>query len=251
MDYFLADPVCVTPDLRDSYVEEVVDLPCVLSYQPPTGVPPVAPSPRVTSGQITFGAFNRLVKVSPGAVEAWARVLTAVPASRLVIKTPRSDLDADRQRLRDQLLTLGVTPERIEILDSTSQMEHLAAHAEIDILLDSFPHTGGVTTAEALMMGVPVVSLLGTQRVGRGSPALLMALGLDDLIGRSADEYVEIAVRLAGDCDRLARERASLRERLVTSPVGNATLYTRTVEDVYRSLWRRWCTSHGKSRRDD
>ena len=83
----------------------------------------------------------------------------------------------------------------------------------------------------------------GEQQAGRVSAALLSALGLPDLIARDADEYVETAVRLAGDVDRLARERTTLRERLLASPVGNAELYTRAVEEVYRGLWRRWCTS--------
>jgi predicted O-linked N-acetylglucosamine transferase (SPINDLY family) len=246
MQYFLADPVCVAADLRDALVEEVVDLPCVLTYQPAGDIPDVSPPPALASGQITFGAFNRLVKVSPAAVEAWARVLAAVPDSRLVIKTPKSDLDVDRARLRDHLTTLGVAAERIEIMGSTAQREHLEAHAAIDILLDPFPHTGGITTADALLMGVPVVTVLGEQQAGRVSAALLTALGLTDLIAGDADEYVEIAVRLAGDRDRLARERAALRERLLTSPVGNATLYTRAVEGAYRGIWRRWCDSPGR-----
>jgi predicted O-linked N-acetylglucosamine transferase (SPINDLY family) len=243
MDYFLADPVFVAADLRTSIVEEVVDLPCVITYQPPGDIPSVAPAPVLTRKQISFGAFNRLVKASPAAVEAWARVLVAVPSSRLVIKTPKTDLDADRARLRDTLIVLGVAAERIEILGSTPQREHLEAHAAIDILLDPFPHTGGITTADALLMGVPVVTLLGEQQAGRVSASLLSALGLHDLIASNADEYVEIAVRLAGDVDRLIRERATLRQRLLASPVGNAGLYTRAVEDVYQELWRRWCAS--------
>jgi predicted O-linked N-acetylglucosamine transferase (SPINDLY family) len=90
-------------------------------------------------------------------------------------------------------------------------------------------------------MGIPTVTLLGDRVPGRTSASYVTALGLGDLVARSVDEYVEIAVRLAGDVPRLARERSSLRERLLASPIGDAGLYTRAVEDAYRMLWRRWC----------
>jgi predicted O-linked N-acetylglucosamine transferase (SPINDLY family) len=110
--------------------------------------------------------------------------------------------------------------------------------------LDTFPQSGGVTTLEGLTMGVPSVTLLGESIGGRASASMLSALGLADLIAETPEAYVRTASRLAGDLERLARERATLRERLLASPIGDAGRYTRAVEEVYRSLWRRWCGGH-------
>ena len=127
------------------------------------------------------------------------------------------------------------------LLGSTPQLEHLAAHGEIDVMLDTFPQNGGITTADALLMGVPVVTLLADRVSGRSSASMLHTLGLDDLVARTTDQYVEIAAGLAGDLDRLSRERATLRERLLGSPLGDTRAYTRAVEATYRQLWQRWC----------
>jgi predicted O-linked N-acetylglucosamine transferase (SPINDLY family) len=99
-----------------------------------------------------------------------------------------------------------------------------------------------VTTLDGLLMGVPCVTLLGQRVAGRLSASFLTALGLHDLIARTPEEYVEIAARLAADPDRLARERATLRERLLASPIGDVRAYTRHVEAAYRQLWQNWCT---------
>src|SRR5688572_10470993 len=94
-------------------------------------------------------------------------------------------------------------------------------------------------------MGVPVVTLPGTGVAGRLSASFLTALGLEDLVAETADRYVALAARLAGDLERLTRERATLRERLLASPIGDTRAYTRAAEAAYRDLWRAWCEGRG------
>ncbi|MCC6417944.1 MAG: tetratricopeptide repeat protein, partial [Gemmataceae bacterium] len=154
MHYFMADPIVVPPEARAAYFEEVVNLPSVLCYEPPDAAPPVAPPPSLANGYVTFGAFNRMEKVSPGVRDAWAAVMLRVPDARLIVKTGRVSTDAACQQLVDDLVARGVARERIELRGNTSHQEHLAAHGDIDILLDTFPHGGGVTSVEALLMGV-------------------------------------------------------------------------------------------------
>jgi predicted O-linked N-acetylglucosamine transferase (SPINDLY family) len=247
IDYFLADPIAVPPETRASYAEQVIDLPSILCYAPPTCAPEVAPPPALARGYVTFGAFNRIVKISDAALATWARVLLAVPTSRLIIKCGGVDMAPIRARLLGFLQECGVAEERVTILGTTPQPEHLAGHGEIDIMLDTFPQNGGITTLDATLMGVPVVTLLGTRVPGRASASFLTTLGLGDLVGTTTDAYVEIAARLAGDLDRLARERATLRDRLLASPMADAGQYTRAVEAVYREIWRRWCAARVQS----
>jgi predicted O-linked N-acetylglucosamine transferase (SPINDLY family) len=241
MGHFLADPICVPPEAYATYAEQVVDLPGILCYDPAPYAPPVSPSPARARGYVTFGAFNRLPKVSEETLAAWGRVLHAVPTARLVIKASGADTSPGRERLLERLEAHGVAAERVTLLGLTQHEVHLAAHGEIDIMLDTFPQSGGVTTLDAMLMGVPVVTLLCERVPGRASASFLTTVGLGDLAADSADEYVEIAARLAGDLDRLARERASLRGRLLASPIGDVRAYTRHVEAAYRRLWQAWC----------
>ncbi|XKH37028.1 hypothetical protein ACIU1J_18745 [Azospirillum doebereinerae] len=119
----------------------------------------------------------------------------------------------------------------------------MAAYSDLDIHLDSFPYGGVTTTAQALWMGVPVVSLTGERVLDRYGASLLRAVGLDDLAVPTPDAYIDAAVTLAGDPDRLRRLRGSLRDWMHASPLSDPVAFARHVERAYRALWRRWCAS--------
>ncbi|MEO5374601.1 MAG: tetratricopeptide repeat protein [Alphaproteobacteria bacterium] len=241
IDAFLADPVAVPPAERPLFAETVVDLPCIIALGRPEEAPPVGPLPALSAGHVTFGCLNRLAKVSPAALALWARVLSRVPESRLVIKDTQLNDPDQRRRLLDAMTGLGIAAGRLELLGGTGRAEHLAVHGRVDIALDTLPQTGGVTSLEALWQGVPVVTLEGTTPAARTCAAVNAALGLEAFIAADEAAYVDLAVTHAADLSRLASLRAGLRQRLEDSPVGNPALYTRAVESVYRDLWRRWC----------
>jgi predicted O-linked N-acetylglucosamine transferase (SPINDLY family) len=140
-----------------------------------------------------------------------------------------------------------VPDERLTFHGRTDQSTQLAAYGEIDIALDTFPGNGGVTTWEALWMGVPVVALRGHPPAGNNGAAILASLGLDDLIAESVGDYVEIAVRLAADPHGLAARRAGQRQHMAAAPVLDPRCYVGTVEQAYRDIWRRWCAQRPAS----
>ena len=241
MDYLFSDPVAVPPADRPLFAETVIDLPCLVVYEAPAYAPPVPPA--AAAGTVTFGCFNRLAKVSETALDVWARLLAAVPGSLLLLKDRRLDDRAVETALRARFAARGVAAERLLTLGSSGHAEHLAAYSRIDIALDPIPHGGGISSLEALWMGVPVVTLMGTTMPGRITPSILTALDLRDWIAADEAGYIAIAAARAADRAGLERLRGSLRPRLAASPVGNAELYTRAVEAAYRDAWRRWCAA--------
>ena len=241
IDYFLADRVTVPPEHRRYYAEEIIELPSILTYEPPDDLPDVTPSPATARGYVTFGSFNRWSKLTLESVATWARIVAAVPGSRIVLKSTSLDSAENLATIRRVFGAHGVTPDRIEVRGGTDQYGHLAAHGDVDIALDPFPQGGGITTVEALLMGVPTVTLLGERIPGRISGSFMHQFGLDNLVAGSVEDYVGAAVALANEVPRLARLRAELRDRLLAAPLGNGDLYTRAVEDAYRAMWRRWC----------
>ncbi len=241
MDYLLSDPGLIPPGERGLFAEEVVDLPSNFLYEPPEGLPPVAALPAETSGHVTFGCLNRREKISPQSIELWSEILDSVPNSRLLIKAQELSDDMVRARLADEFAADGVGEDRLVLLGRTGQLEHMAAHNRIDIALDPFPYSGGVSTADALWMGVPVVTLRGRTISARNAASILTAAGLDEFIAESPDGYRDIAIAAAGDIEKLSLIRSGLRERAQRSPLGDAAAYVRSVEAAYRHMWRRKC----------
>jgi protein O-GlcNAc transferase len=174
--------------------------------------------------------------------------VTQTTASRLFLKDRTFDDPATRERALRMLTSYGIPSDRVILRGASSQIEHLAAHGEVDIALDPFPTGGGVTTCEALWMGVPVVTKLGNSVPGRLSGAINSAAGLADWNAADTAAYVTLAVSWASRLDELAALRRSLRDRFVASAVGNAEPYTRCVEMAYRAMWKRWCEAQRSPR---
>jgi len=243
IDYLFADPVLVPISERSLLVEKIFDLPNFLGYWTPEALPQPTPLPAHERGHITFGSFNRFAKVLEPVLRAWARILRAVPNSRLVLKDGVFDRDSQRAPILATLATEGIAAERVTVLDKTTRADHFIAYQELDIALDPFPHGGGMTTLDALWMGVPVVTWPGRTTSSRLAAATLTALGLTELIAPNLESYIALAVAKASDLEALARLRAGLRLRLANSAVGDPVRYARAVEAAYREMWRRWCSS--------
>jgi len=241
MDVFFTDPVMVPPQEKQYFSEALRYLPSVVGSFSPDPYPAVNELPALSEGIVTFGSLNRLEKVSEGAYGAWSEVLLAVPRSRLILKAPDLSEPTVRETVTGHFLKAGVAAERIILQGKTTWHEHMRAYHQIDIALDPFPHGGGVTALEGLMMGVPVVTLRWPTVVGRLSASIMTTLGLPDWIAESREEYVSLAVKKATDLESLAGLRRRLRIIFAASVIGDQEAYARVVEQEYRQLWLQWC----------
>ncbi len=248
MDYRLtdgwADPGGLTDHLHS---ERLVRLSSgFLCYRPPDEAPAVGVLPAFEQGRLTFGSFNNLCKVGPEVVKCWADVLKAVPASRLIIKASALGHADARRHLQSLFELNGVATDRVTLLGETPGVrDHLNLYNQVDVALDTFPYHGTTTTCEALWMGVPVVTRAGRTHASRVGVSLLTRAGVPELIAASRDAYVELAVRMAADWERLGTLRAGMRDRLRRSALMDAEQLTRSVERAYRSMWQGWCRRAG------
>ena len=241
IDYLFSDPVTIPEAMRPLYAEKIYDLPCVImSALPPLELPRGDP-PVLTNGHLTFGVFNRITKISDAALAVWARILHDVPDAQLLMKDGAYDDPQMRDLMRQRFAAHGIADERIDFLGSSPREQHLAAFAKTDIALDPFPQNGGVSTWEALHMGVPVVAKLGHTAPSRLSGAILTSVGMENWVAENADDYVALAVKFAGMRDFLTSLRRELPAKVAAAPSGNAVLYTRSVEQAYRTMWEGYC----------
>lgn len=241
IDWLLADPWTLPPSEDHHFTERIWRLPETrLCFTPPDADLAVSPMPAQTQGHITFGCFNNLTKVNDDVVHAWAQVLQAVPHSVLMLKSDQLDDPAERERMIARFGAQGVAPERLCMQGRTARADYLAAYDQIDIALDPFPYTGGTTSAEALWMGVPVLTLAGHSMIARQGVGLMMNAGLPDWVAADLDDYVAKAAAHAADLPSLARLRAGLRQQVLTSPLFDASRFAHHFEAAMRGMWQHW-----------
>jgi protein O-GlcNAc transferase len=243
IDYFITDPFTTPKGSDQRFSETPVYLPhSRFCYSPPEYAPEVAPSPCAAEGRVTFGSFNRIEKLVEPVVESWAKILKLTPNSRLLLKSGSLDNEYVSENLRERFAAHGVESGRLILRGPSSHHEMLEQYAEIDIALDPFPFNGGMTTMEALWMGVPVVTIAGNSVVSRQTVSALSNIGLqDELAFPDVERYIAGAVALASDPQRIAALRQKIRPRMAQSPIRDAKQFSRDLETLYRRMWQAWC----------
>jgi predicted O-linked N-acetylglucosamine transferase (SPINDLY family) len=245
-DFILSDKWICPPGHEDMYTERVCRLD--QSYMPwvlPETAPAVSVLPCLTSGQTTFGIFQKPSKFNSIMWDSVAEILSRVTSARLLIHNNSSDLDQPssglRHRYEDELLRRNISPNRVRYIGVRNYAEHFQAIAQCDIALDTFPYNGTTTTGDCLWMGVPVITLAGKTHSGRVGLSMLSRVGLEDFVAETNAGYIELAVKMAADTERLENLRKGLRRRMEESPLTKASAVMFGLEREFRSLWRARC----------
>jgi len=243
IDYILGDRFVAPPGSESQFSETVWRMPdAYLSFGMPEQAPDVATLPALTNGFVTFGSFNNSNKLSPATLALWARVIEAVPNSRLLLKSKVLEKPEVAARVLAGLKAAGADTNRVDLVGLVrGTAGHLATYGRIDIGLDPFPYNGTTTTCEALWMGVPVISRAGDRFIARVGESLLNSSGLGDWVAGSERDYIARAVAAASDIPALAALRQGLRAQMATSPLCDAPRFAQNLESAFREMWLRWC----------
>lgn len=237
MDYILADRIVAPPGDERYYSETIWRLPdSYLCFTPPDAAPSSGPSPTAPP---LLGSLNGWSKIGDGPIELWSEILAALPEARLLLRNYTLNDEAARRDAIDRFQRRGVAPERLILEPSVSRAAMLEAYHRVDVALDSFPYGGTTTTAEALWMGVPVVTLAGDRWVGRVGESFLTSLGHGELIARSWDEYARVVIDLVRDRPRLTALRRRLAAAMPTSPLCDAARFSRALDSAFRAMLAR------------
>lgn len=239
VDGFLSDVHCTEASSSPYFAEPLLRLPhSHFCYAPLGAFPPVLPPPCLARGYVTFGSFNNFAKLTDEVLALWGQLLARVPGARLLLKHALLGTEEGAALARERMARAGIDLSRVTLRPYTG--EYLAEYGDMDIALDPFPYPGGVTTLEALYMGVPVVTLAGVTHGQNFGKSLLENLGEERLVARTPAEYVELAASLAHDETLLGELRATQRSRLEASPLMDARLYLQDLEALYWELSEIW-----------
>lgn len=239
IDFLIADPWSLLPEQEPFFTEKIWRLPNTrLCFTPPNAPIQVNALPMEGNGVVTFGCFNNLNKINHEVVTLWSRILHLVPGSRLLLKARQFQEPQVARDFSEQFVGHGVETGRVILEGPSDRIRYLEAYHRVDIGLDPFPFPGGTTTVESLWMGVPVLTLAGSDFLSRQGVGLMTAAGLPDWIANDADDYVAKAVSHAANEAALSRLRKRLRSQVLASPLFDSKTFAKHFEDALYSLWR-------------
>lgn len=239
MDASVLDTWHVTNTTLNQFVEPIVLLkPIRWCYYPAFPAPLIEAPPVIENGFITFGSFNNTLKYNPTVFEIWSKILLTVPQSRLILKWRTFNDPEFRTKIFNSFADLGIDSSRIELRGPSFHMQMLEEYNDIDIALDPFPFSGGVTSCEALYMGVPVITLPQERVVCRQTYAFLSIIGYPELVAKDSADYVNIAIQLAMDQTRLIEYRDTLRLKMLHSPLMQIKDYTLSLENCLFKIYK-------------
>ncbi len=242
IDYVIADAWVLPATDEVNFTEKVWRLPdTYLCFTPPADDVDAGPLPAFNNGYVTFGSFNNLTKMNDAVVALWSRLLTAVPASRLFLKSQQLKEASVRQSTLERFSAHGVGAGRLMLEGPVPRVEYLKPFQRVDIALDPSPYPGITTSVENLWMGVPVLTLAGNDFLSRQGVGLLMNVGLPEWIARDSDDYVARAVSHASDLQKLSALRNQLRQQVLNSPIFDSSRFAQHFEAALRGMWQKWC----------
>lgn len=238
-DYLITDWLESPKGEEEFYTEQLVRMPDdYITYVPPAYAPDVEAPPSEENGYITFGCFNNPTKVNEEVLRRWAEIMREVPDSHLYLKSKQYDTASFREQITKVMQEEGIEKQRLQFEGHTSHDDHLGAYNRVDIALDPWPYSGGLTTCEALYMGVPVITLPGPTFAGRHSTTHLMNAGLEYWVTESWEEYNQRVTELARQPEKLKKYRNELRKQLLNSPVCNGKRFGAHLATAFREIWK-------------
>ncbi|MCB2109099.1 MAG: tetratricopeptide repeat protein [Rhodobacteraceae bacterium] len=242
VDYVLADRIHAPEEESFGGPEKILRMPHgYVCYAPPQYAADVGPPPNERKGSITFGCLNNPAKLNDAVLASFARIAARVPGSSLLLRFKGLEDAGVQSDLRSRLAEMGLDSSRVLILGRGSHGDFLTTYNDVDIALDTFPYSGGLTTCEAMWMGVPVVTFPGATFAGRHASSHLHAAGCSQLVAPTLAEFENLAVALALDRNMIRVLRQSLRQTMKQSPLCDGALFARDFEHVMRQTWHAWC----------
>ena len=242
VDYWITDTM-LHPNESEEYdpcSEKKWKLPrSYVSYKPLDNAPDVAPLPMIERGIPVIGSFNQSRKITSKTAESWMSVLNAIPEAHLYLKSKNLGEDAEADRIKNMFQSLGLKTERLHLEGhSPNVATHLDRYRNIDIALDTFPYTGCTTTADALWMGVPVLTISGTSMVSRQAAAVLKGAGHAEWICESNGELVSKAKDLINNPTKLSNIRQKMRDTLYESELLDHEGLAICLHETFRKWWK-------------
>ena len=239
IDYVIGDPY-VTPKKENKFFsEKVFLLPNIwICFTAPEIEIEIKKLPAIKNKYITFGSFNNLSKINDEVISLWSKIIKAIPKSKIFLKSNVLDDAYFSELIIDKFKKNNVKKDSIILEGRSSRTDYLNCYNKIDIALDPFPWSGGISTFESLWMGVPVLTKKGFDKfVSHQTESINYNSGMGDWVADDNNEYFNKAVKFALDINELSKVRKNLRKKVLKSPSFDTSLFA---QEFDKALWKIW-----------
>jgi len=239
IDYIIADNDLIPTENKNHFVEKVWNFPNSRWCFTSPGEIKILEPPCINNGYVTFGCFSNMTKINDEVLNLWLEIITKNQNSKILFKSKQLKDDQFAAKFKKRLSKIGYKDVRYEF-DSfdKDRSSYLFSYNKVDIILDTFPFTGGTTSMECLWMGVPFVTLSGRSMLERQGVGILNSCNLNKLIAKNKKEYILIANKIANDKDYLAKLRKNLRNQIRDMPIYNSNEFAKNFEVEMLKIWK-------------
>jgi protein O-GlcNAc transferase len=235
MDFIIADKNMIKKDEEIYYSEKIIYFPKIWNAMYiPDELPAVNKAPYIKNKIFNYGSFNNFKKISNSTVRAWSKILNN-SNSQIYLKNSGGFNEELYNNLLKKFLNYGVDKKKLIFLARSSQKDFLKDYHKIDLALDTFPYTGVTTTFQALLMGVPVLTLKGFNMNSRCGESININLGMTEFIAINEDDYVEKAISFQTD-PQLGFLRNNLRSKAIKSSLFDTDNFTKNFGELMKSI---------------
>lgn len=238
IDYILGDPNVTPHDHKDLYTEKIYQLPNIWCPLSTSDLSEVNLKQRIIDENVIFGCFNNIKKINKNIIFAWSQILKNTSNSQLYLKSNEFNNLKFKENFEGSFEKLGVSKEKLILETQSERKELLECYNKIDIALDTFPYTGGTTNLELSYMCVPLITISGETFLSRCGASINKNLGMNELIAKNIDEYIEIAINLAKDKNKLSMIKANLLKNSRKSKLFDFEIFSRDFINAMQDLWK-------------
>ena len=238
IDYIIGDQFVTPENESKHFAEKIFRLPNMwLSFTPPDFDVKISELPAIKNRYITFGSFNHLSKINKKVIFLWSKILKSVPNSKIFLKTKQLNDIYLKKKIIDEFKKNGIDLNSIILEGGSPRNELLDSYNKVDIALDPFPYSGGVTSLEAIWMGVPVLTKKGFRFVSHTTESINHNSGMSDWVANNENDYVEKAIKFSDNLKLLTKINKNLRQTALKSPLFDSTVFAEQLNNAFWEMW--------------
>ena len=238
IDYLIGDPFVTPENMNGHFTEKIFRLPNIwVCFTAPDFDVQISDLPVIKNGYVTFGSFNHLSKINDEVISLWSKILKSIPKSKIFLKTKQLNNSHLKEKIISKFKENGINLNSIILEEGTSRSKLLNSYNKVDIALDPFPYSGGVTSLEAIWMGVPVLTKKGFKFASRTTESIIHNSGMSDWVANDENEYVKKAIKFSTNLELLTEINKSLRQVALESPLFNSTLFAKQLNNAFWEMW--------------